>query len=199
MKAALVGIVLGTLACPLPAEADEGTAPAGLWRTSFSLGAGTGVRVRRHAFLGQERRAPAFVEGRFEAIAPDLDRFRHGPTIALATLVEDDGPLSGATRALTQWVIEPGWRVRWHLGRPIDVPAAVLGLAVGLPIVLAPDRSVGLAGSIRGTWMAAAGIGVGLDLGYSVFVGAEDRLGRATLSSMVTAAIVLVLERERFR
>jgi hypothetical protein len=169
----------------------------GLWRVSASIGGGMGVRVRQNEFLGQERRSPAYLEGRFEALVPSLRRFRHGPTIALATGLEDDGPLTGATRALTQWVLEPGWRLRWHLGGSAVLPIAVVGVAVGIPVVITPVFSAGLAASLRATWMLTSGIGLGLDLAYSVVVGAEDRLGRTTLSSLVAASLVLVLEMER--
>jgi len=102
------------------------------------------------------------------------------------------GQLSIATDGVRQEVFTPAYVV----AKRFDARFLGYGRA-GVPIVLEPDASLGLSGGLGGAYFLSAGLGLGIELDFSVFYGAATVEKPLTVIPVLSLAVGLFVDWER--
>ena len=136
------------------------------------LTAGAGLRLQRNAELGQERLAPAFIDGFAGYVISGQVGLGHGFGLGFCTNVTPDGGFAEPVAAGEQWSLAPSYLVNWNPYRDLLLVAhlgPVFQLSGG-------NKSRGGEIALGAGYRILAGLGLYSEVGFSVFGGAYDAL-----------------------
>ncbi len=136
------------------------------------LTAGSGLRLERNAELGQQRLAPAFVDGFAGYLLSGRAGPGHGFGLGFSTNLASDGGFAEPITAWEQWTLAPSYLAYWD-PHPDLVLIAHLG-----PIFQLSGQNKSRGGEIAlgAGYRILAGVGLYSEIGFSFFGGAYDAL-----------------------
>lgn len=179
---------------------DEGGAPERAplpGRLVLQLGGGVSVRTAVDSNFRQERLAPAFMDLAATWITrSDRPALRFGPTLELSTNLTHDGPAVRGVGPLAQWVVSPGFTVRFVPSRA-PVPRVVLELRPAVVWVVSPRRTWGLSGTLGLAWMVRASLGAYAEATASIVAGGGTRDAVFTRPAMISLEMGVRVDLER--
>ncbi len=175
-----------------PAEPESESPPL---RIVAGIGGGATIRLVKHLDLQQERFAPSYLEVFGGVVLPVGGRIGHQVTLAVATNLSGDGSYTAGIDPLQQWTLTPAYTAR--ISFPEDpVPDWILFGRFGVPLTLSSDFSWGLGLDVGAAYMFTAGIGVYVEIDYSMYFGADDRSGNATIHPLLSGELGVLFDIE---
>ncbi|MCA9582225.1 MAG: hypothetical protein KC416_10560 [Myxococcales bacterium] len=176
-------------AAAVPADTeweDTDWDPVDPTRVWASLAVGLSLRLVEDLDFAQDRFAPTFLDGLLAVVLPGEGTVRHGLGLGVALNLTSDGGVIIGVDAFQQAVLAPTYLSR--IGFTEDILGTV---KVAVPWVVSPRTNVGLELALGGVWMALAGFGPYVELGFSTFLGGEQ-----SVHPLLTGEIGVVIDYE---
>lgn len=163
----------------------EEDTPAPPLRVVAGVGGGATIRLVRHLDLQQERFAPSYLDVYGGVVLPVAGRVQHQVTLGVSANLSGDGSFASGIDPFQQWTLTPAYTAR--VAFPNDpVPDWLVFGRVGVPLTVAPDFAWGVGIDLGAAYMLTAGIGVYVEVDYSLYFGAESRDGSLSLHPLLS-------------
>jgi len=178
-----------------PIPENEPVVPIDPLRIIAGVAGGVSVRLVQNLQYQQERFAPSYAEAFGGIILPGRGAIRHGFTLGVGLNLSGDGSYSFGLDPGQQLILTPSYVIKVGIGHDQVPDLALLG-HVGVPLALTPDFSPGAELGIGAAYMLLAGIGVYVDVSYSMFFGGDSRSGGVTVHPLLSGEVGLYIDYE---
>ncbi len=179
---------------PRPDESPAATPDEPL-RIVAGVGGGFSVRLVRNLEFQQERFAPSYLDAFGGVVLPGSGLLRHQLTLQVSVNLSGDGNYSFGLDPLQQWSFMPAYTLRIQPQR-IPVPDYLLYGRVGIPLTVSPEFTWGAEIDAGFAYMLLAGLGVYVELGYSMYFGGKDRSGSTSLHPLLSGELGVLFDIE---